>query len=216
MKLALVNASPRGKKSNSGLLLKWLVRDLPADAEKTLVCAVKAEDQKAAIGQIAGCDALVIAFPLYTDAMPGITKKFFENMMESKKSFSGKPVLFIIHSGFPEAVQSRMAERYVRYFAGLMDMHPAECLIIGGTEAMRFAPEEAFGKRANALAALGKKFVAGQVLTESDLHMPGHREKFPRAVMGLFNVIAPLTDVFWNQLLKKNGAFKKRFDRPYQ
>ncbi len=216
MKLALINASPRGKNSNSTLMLKWLSRDLPADTKKTFVYAVKAKDQTASIESITACDCFAVTFPLYTDAMPGIAKKFFEGMMEKKQHFTGKPVLFIIHSGFPEAVQSRMAERYVRHFANLMGMQTAGCVIIGGSETMRFAPEDAFSKRANALAALGTKFAAGQALTEQDLLMPGHREKLPKALMRLFNLIAPLTDVFWNQMLKKNGAFKRRFDRPYQ
>jgi len=216
MKLALINASPRGKNSNSTLLLKWLSRDLPADAEKTFVYAVKAEDQDTAIEKIKTCDYYAITFPLYTDAMPGIAKKFFEGMMESKQSFVGKPVLFIIHSGFPEALQSRMAERYVRHFARLMDMYPAECVIIGGSETMRFAPEEAFAKRADALATLGSKFGSGQPLTEQDMLMPGHQEKLSKALMFLFRLAAPLTDIMWNSMMKKNGVFKQRFDRPYQ
>jgi hypothetical protein len=46
-------------------------------------------------------------FPLYTDCMPGITKDYFEYMENNKKILEGKSITFIVHSGFPEAIQSR-------------------------------------------------------------------------------------------------------------
>ena len=216
MKLALVNASPRGKKSNSLKLIKWFARDLPQDIETTLIHAYKVAEQKQMISDIADCDAYLVVFPLYTDAMPGLAKAFFERMMDQKSRFSGKPILFIIHSGFPEAAQSPMVERYLRHFAKLMQMTVTGVVIIGGTESMQAAPEEAFGKRANALAALGQSFVAGKTLTDEECQLPGHRERFSKSAMRMFTVIAPLMDIFWNQQMKKNNAFDKRFDRPFQ
>jgi len=216
MKLALINASPRGKKSNSRKLIKWFSRDLPQDVETTMVFANRVAEQEHAIEDIAACDAYLVVFPLYTDALPGIAKAFFERMMAQKTRFTGKPVLFIIHSGFPEAAQSRMVERYARHFAKLMQMTVSGVVIIGGTESMQAAPEEAFGKRANALAALGQAFVSGKTLTEAECTMPGHREHLPRFVMRTINVAAPLMDIYWNQQLKKNNAFERRFDKPYE
>ncbi|MGH4124779.1 MAG: hypothetical protein ACREV6_17800 [Clostridium sp.] len=45
---------------------------------------------------------ILVIFPLYIDSMPGITKDFFEHMERNKGFLTGKPISFIIHSGFPE------------------------------------------------------------------------------------------------------------------
>ena len=172
MKLGLINASPRGKDSNSAKILGWLTSELPTDVETTSVYAVKAEDQEKAIDRIKPCDYYVIIFPLYTDAMPGIAKKFFENMMAAKASFAEKPVLFIIHSGFPEAAQSRTVARYVKHFAKLINMRDMGYIILGNSEGIRFHPKQASSKRAEAIAKIGKIIPRKASADQGRVHAP--------------------------------------------
>ena len=216
MKLGLINASPRGRNSNSQHILNWLTRDIENGVEKVLVTAVKAEKQDAAIESIKPCDYYVIIFPLYADAMPGIAKKFFENMMEVRESFKGKPVLFIIHSGFPEAIQSRMAERYVRHFANLMGMQTMGCIVMGNSEGIRMHPKQAESKRALAVSEIGKAILEKRPLTETECILPGQFEKMPKPMMSMFKVLAPLMDVGWHSLMRQNGAYQNRLNRPYE
>ncbi|MEX1308701.1 MAG: NAD(P)H-dependent oxidoreductase, partial [Eubacteriales bacterium] len=198
MKLGLINASPRGKNSNSAHILNWLTRDINETIEKTLVYAVKAENQAQAIESIKACDYYVVIFPLYADSMPGIAKAFFEKMMLKKESFTGKPVLFIIHSGFPEAVQSRMAERYVRHFARLLNMQTMGCIIIGNSEGIRMHPKQASSKRAEAIAHIGRTIPEKRTLTEAESTLPGQLEKMPKPMITLFKILAPLMDSGWH------------------
>ena len=216
MKLGLINASPRGKKSNSAEVLNWLTRAINEELETTLVYAVKAENQPQAIESIKSCDYYVVIFPLYADSMPGIAKKFFENMMNEKESFTGKPVLFIIHSGFPEAIQSRMAERYARHFAKLMDMQTMGCLIMGNSEGIRMHPKQAASKRAEAITQIGKVILEKRPLTEAECILPGQFEKMPKPMLNMFKNLAFLMDIGWHRMMRQNGAYQNRLDRPYQ
>ncbi|MEA1911499.1 MAG: NAD(P)H-dependent oxidoreductase [Spirochaetota bacterium] len=85
---------------------------------------------------------LLFVFPLYVDSMPGITKAFFELMENYKEYFSGKPVYFIIHSGFPEMIHSKALSRYLSYFSGkIMNMNYKGTVIIGWSEALQLAPD---------------------------------------------------------------------------
>jgi hypothetical protein len=66
-------------------------------------------------------------------------------MENHKEKFSGKPVYFVIHSGFPEMIQSQTLSRYLKYFSrGIMNMEYKGTVIIAGSEALQMAPDGAF------------------------------------------------------------------------
>ncbi len=50
---------------------------------------------------------LLILFPLYTDAMPAVTKLFFERLERIKEKLSGVKVYYVVQSGFSGANHSR-------------------------------------------------------------------------------------------------------------
>ncbi len=58
-----------------------------------------------------------IIFPLYADAMPGITKLFFEELNIIAKQKESVKAYFIVHSGFGGAKHSRAVERYLEYLS---------------------------------------------------------------------------------------------------
>ena len=125
MKLTIVNGSPRGRKSNSDKILEWLladIKDTPGFSyEKVYVVDIKGRENQ--IEVLKASDSIIVIFPIYTDCMPGIAKEFFELMESNKEIFVGKPITFIVHSGFPEAIHSRAIERYNQYFAKLLKMN---------------------------------------------------------------------------------------------
>ena len=49
-------------------------------------------------------------------------------------------------------------------------------------------------------------------------HSLAKRERYSLAVKFLLYIMTPLglTDAYWNGQLKKNNAFSKRFDKPYE
>ena len=167
MKLTIVNGSPRGRKSNSDRILEWLLADIKdiSDFFYEKIYAVDIKDRESQIETLKDSDSIVVIFPLYTDCMPGITKDFFENMENNKKFFQGKPITFIVHSGFPEAIQSRAVERYNEYFAKLMDMNYLGTIIMGNSESLSAAPDSMFKKKIPSFKTIGKCIIQNKPLT---------------------------------------------------
>ncbi len=215
MKLALINGSPRGKSGNSGKLLDWLTRGILDQTEITRIIAADVKNQQESVDAISACDYIVCCFPLYTDLTPGIVKQFFETMAQQKDKFKEKPILYFVHSGFPEVTQSRLLERYCRHFTHVMDMQYMGCIILGGSEPIRYAPENAFKKKMEAIQNIGLKILAKAPIEPDALRLPGQIERMSRFRRFVLLLMPFLFDLFWNFELKKNNAFKKRFDRPY-
>lgn len=217
MKLTIVNGSPRGRKSNSDKILQWLLADIKDTSgfsyEK--VYAVDIKERESQIETLKGSDSIVVIFPLYTDCMPGITKDFFENMENNKELLKGKVITFIVHSGFPEAIQSRAVERYNEYFSKLMEMNYMGTIIMGGSEALSAAPDSMFKKKIESFKAIGKCIIQNKPLTAKDKALIGKPELVSGVMLFLMKRLS-VNDFFWNSQLKKNNAFDKRFEKPYK
>jgi len=91
MKLAVINGSPRGKNSNSSLIVRWIFEPV-ADMhfQYDIFYASQTSKHAELIGSLSAYDACLIIFPLYTDAMPGIVKTLFERMAERKEELKQK------------------------------------------------------------------------------------------------------------------------------
>lgn len=211
MKVGLINGSPRGVKSNTDKILKWITPDV--ETEK--VYTVKVNQHEEGIERIQDCDVLIFVFPLYTDSMPGVMKAFFEALAMRIDVFSGKSAVFIIHSGFTEAVHSRAIEKYVRYYATkIMGMNLVGTVVMGGSEALQVAPDEYFSKKMKAFAVLRENILNDEDLNEPALITIAGIERFNRSMRVLMRM-AKMGDIYWNRQLKKNEVFDKRFDTPY-
>ncbi len=217
MKLTIVNGSPRGRKSNSDKILQWLLADIKDTTgfsyEK--IYAVDIKERENQIDSLETSDSMVVIFPLYTDCMPGITKDFFEYMENNKKIFEGKAITFIVHSGFPEAIQSRAVEKYNEYFASLLKMHYMGTIIMGGSEALTAAPENYFRNKVIGFKAIGKSIMQNKPLTDQDKAVIGKPEVLPWHMLLIMKWLS-INNFFWNSQLKKNNAFDKRYDKPYK
>jgi hypothetical protein len=216
MKLVIVNGSPRGRKSNSDKILEWILSDIKDTAhfsyEKIYAADIKERDKQ--LETLKSADYLLVIFPLYTDSMPGITKEIFEHMERVKEELKGKPVSFVIHSGFPEALQSRTVEKYTEYFSRLLSMDYMGTIIMGGSEALSAAPESMFKNKIIAFKALGKSIIQTKSFDAAYKQIISKPETLPKHyifIMKHFN----FGDFFWNKMLKNNNAFDKRFDKPY-
>ncbi|MBC8059727.1 MAG: NAD(P)H-dependent oxidoreductase, partial [Clostridiaceae bacterium] len=159
-------------------------------------------------------DYVLVIFPLYTDSMPGITKDFFEYMERNKGVLSGKPISFIIHSGFPEACQSRNVMKYTEYFSKLLGMKYMGSIIMGGSEALSAAPESMFRKKIEAFKSIGRSIYEYKEFEAADKIIISKPETLPSIQIFVLKHLN-VSNLFWNSTLKKNNAFKKRFDKPY-
>ena len=216
MQLAIFNGSPRRSKSNSTLLLTQFLNGYH-DTTPQLPIHYLADTKKISshIEHFEEADTVIIIFPLYTDAMPGQVKFFFEALapIESK----AKNVGFIVQSGFPEAHHSVYIERYLEKLDKRKEWNYIGTVIKGGIEGIQIMPPSMTKKLYNQFYELGKYFAAtGKFKPDivDKLRTPYKLNKRGQFVFRFMKWIG-LTNFYWNKKLKENGAFEKRFAQPY-
>jgi len=216
MKLVIVNGSPRGRKSNSDKIIEWPLSEIKANQDFVYekVYVTELNERVKQIEVLKTADYILVIFPLYTDSMPGITKEFFEHMEKNKESLALKPISFIIHSGFPEALQSRNALKYTEYFSKLIGMKYMGGIIMGGSEALSAAPQSIYRKKIKAFKSIGRSIYECKEFEAADKIIISKPEALPKVQLFIMKYLN-ISDFFWNSLLKKNNAFEKRFDKPY-
>jgi len=167
------------------------------------------------IGNAKSADVLLFVFPLYVDSMPGITKSFFELMENHKEIFSGKPVYYIIHSGFPEMIQSKALSRYTKYFSSkVIGMDHKGTVIIGGSEALQMAPDGAFRRLQSNLKIVGDAIRNGKSIPDDINILINKRDRLTAFQRFMFS-INPLKNFYWNYRAKQHGAKINLMDKPY-
>ena len=116
MKLTVFNGSPRGKNSNSRILLEHFLKGFMTTKGNTYELADLARVKESAdcLKLFQEAEQVLLAFPLYTDAMPAIVKTFIESL-EPLCDRTGNPDIgFIVQGGLPEVSHSRYVERYLK------------------------------------------------------------------------------------------------------
>ena len=211
MKLTIFNGSPRGKSSNSTRMIPWIINEFPDN-----ICYLnKLSLHESYIESAKSADTLLFIFPLYVDSMPGITKSFFELMETHKEIFYEKAVYYIIHSGFPEMIQSKALSRYLSYFSlKVMNMDYMGTVIIGGSEAMQMAPDGAFRKIQSKLKIVGNTITNRETIPDNINILINKRDRLTALRRFLFK-INPLKNFYWNYRAKQHGVKINLLDQPY-
>lgn len=137
-KVLLVSASPKGgKKSNSYQMGSFFLNQMEARGWSSETFFLKREpgmEEKLAV-EVGRHDLVVLAFPLYIDAMPYLVTRALEHLAAQPRGH--KPALALLcNSGFPEASQCRMAVALVRQFAHQAGFPWAGALYTGSGEAV--------------------------------------------------------------------------------
>ncbi len=219
MKLAIFNGSPRNKKSNSKVLIDHFLTGYNKVCSEPVsihyIANRKQKEKRKEIFQKA--EIIIIIFPLYTDCMPGIVKEFFENIVELKFTHT-KKIGFIVQSGFPEAIHSIYIERYLKKLTTRLKGEYLGTIIKGGVESIRSMPPWMSKKLFGRFHDLGEYFAKNKTFSPQIQGVLRKPYKMSLMIRLLFSVISKtgLTDFYWNSNLKKNGAFKNRFDKPFE
>ncbi|MEA2076292.1 MAG: NAD(P)H-dependent oxidoreductase [Euryarchaeota archaeon] len=223
MKLTVFNGSPRGKGSNTKILLEHFINGFMTTDGNTYELAYlnRVKESDDFIKLFRDAEQVLLAFPLYTDAMPAIVKTFIE-LLEPLCDKEGNPDIgFIVQSGFPEAIHSRYVERYLEKLAGRLGCRYKGTVIRGMGEIIR---GEAIGavpgwmnkKLYKSFYELGKSFGKTGEFNEQIVRKLAKPERLTKFNFWVFKLLYDITSIiYWNKMLKENNAFEKRFDKPY-
>jgi hypothetical protein len=217
--LLLLNASPRGPRSNSMRMLMHVAEGWQAAGgdEPTVLHLARRADFPKAVAAFAGAETVLIGMPLYTDSMPGLVMEFVE-ALEPLVGLDGNPRLgFLVQSGFSEAVHSRGLERYLDKLAARLGGPYAGTIVRGNGEALQAMPDQAIAGLIAKLQSLGGELARDGRFDDATLSQVAGTERFsaPMAAVMSLALKLPVTQFYWTGQLKKNGVWDQRFAAPY-
>ncbi len=220
MKLTIFNGSPRPGKNNTQLLLNSLIEGFKSSGkdDPDVYKLNKLASLTEAAEIFKSADTVLIAFPLYSYAMPGEVQHFFEELEPLKGKCSGKKLGFLVQYGFREAVHARPLERHLEKFAGMLGCTYMGTIIKGGCDALirgRVKPSAAvFG----GIEAIGKNLAEEGTFDRKQLLEYSQPETAAKNSLWIMKIIVKLINRFyWGSLLKKNGvSITDSFAQPYR
>jgi hypothetical protein len=215
VRLAVFNGSPRGKGSNAKLILEHFTNGFMATDGNAyeLVYLVRVKDSENFIKLFQEAEHVLLAFPLYFDAMPAIVKTFIESLEPLRRRQGNPDIGFIVRSGFPEAIHSRYLERYLEKLAKRLGCRYKGTVIRGGGEGIRATPDRVNKKLFKSFYELGKAFGETGEFDKQIVFKLGQPERLTKFYFWFAKFITHRR--YWDKILKKNNAFEKRFARPY-
>ena len=218
MSLVIFNGSPRGKSSNSKLMSDSFLKGFLSTTEENsdIYYLINKKETGAHKEAFKNAEEVIFIFPLYTDAMPGMVKEFFEEVEEYDSS--GKKIGFIVHSGFPEAVHSMCLAEYLKRFSEIIKAEYIGTVITGESEALKFMSEKMKNKKLSPFYNLGREYGLNHEFNREITNELGKTYKFNKFILAVLKVLISLGifNIGWDKVLKKNNSFQKRFYKPYQ
>ena len=160
---------------------------------------------------------VLLAFPLYTDAIPAIVKTFIESLEPLCWRKDNPSIGFIVHSGLPEAIHSRYIERYLQKLAVRLGCGYTGTVIKGGSEGTGALPSFMTRKVFKSFYELGRVFTETGTFNEQIVLKLARPEKLSGFRRLFFNSIGHRLSglIIWDKKLKENKAFENRFAKPY-
>lgn len=217
MKLALFNGSPRGVKSNTKILLDHFQMGFEEKGGTIESCdyLIKQKELDRQVERFRKAQTIFLAFPLYADSVPGIVKNF----IEAVGSFNGegKSILFLVQSGFPEAVQSQGVKNYLELLSKRWKMNCLGVIVKPGVEGIQIMPSSMTKKLFHRMTLLGRQVAENGYPDQGLLDQLAKPYKFSPMKILVYRLMSltGLTNFYWNHNLKKHHAYQKRFDAPY-
>lgn len=211
MKLAVLNGSPRGEKSNSLRMAQWV---LGPESKEKITNINKPINHQNVIEETLKADTLLFIFPLYVDSMPGQVKAFFELMEKNKVNYKEKSVSFIIHSGFPERVHCYNLMSYLEYFSEMMEMNYLGTVIMAGSESLQMAPDNFYRRQLPLFRSLYSFLERGEKIPEGITKKLSKTERQSKLASYLYK-INPFKNFYWNYRANQHGFKGDLRARPY-
>ena len=206
MKIAMINGSPKLGESNSGVLLKRFEAFLEPDSEITYYSLNKKDLDAGQYSELCEADAIVLAFPLYIDAIPSHLFRMMIQLEEylKKARRSDLYVYVILNNGFYEGQQSHIAVEIMKNWCARAGVIFGMAIGQGAGEMLGFmekvpaghGPMKNLGRSMELLADCIRRQQQG----ETCLFSPN----FPRFAWKL-----AANRTFWHPQARKNGLTKR-------
>jgi len=206
-KLIIYNGSPRRSGSNSTFILKKVVEALGDQVEiRDLKQADKWEEWAEAFKNE---KHTMFFMPLYVHAMPSHVMGFIEKLQPSEGSIS-----FFVQSGFPESAQSHYLEAYFEQLALRLGRNYLGTAIKGGVESLRMRPAKVQEKKFEPMVKAIVNLVREGKFDLTDIRQLAMPVRFGKGVAIIVKLFAKMgaLNTYWDQQLKENHAYDKRFD----
>jgi multimeric flavodoxin WrbA len=215
MKLALFNGSPRGKTSNTRVLMDHFLNGFMKTRDNTYEVAYlkDTENKDTFVKLFREAEYVILASPLYTDAMSSLMKDFIESLEPLCKREGNPDIGFMVQSGFPEPEHCRYLERYYLKLAKRLGCRYMGTIIRGTGEMVKAAPPMMNRGVYKSFHKLGEAFGRTGEFDRKKLTNLARPERCSKL---RYHILRTLVHrMYWDVLLKKNNAFEKRFDKPY-
>lgn len=218
MKITVFNGSPRGGKSNTRILLEHLVHGYQSvrEAEIHVHFLNRRKQRDAQREAFAQADLILLAFPLYVHAMPGLVKELLE-VLEPRDPADGARLAFIVQQGFPETHQSAWLTPYLARLPARLGCADAGIAVKGGVEGIQIQPEWMTRKLYRAFGDLGRDLAHQGHFDPTRLKKLAHPERLGLGRRLVYRALAAtgVSNFYWDRNLKENGAYENRHARPY-
>lgn len=217
-----LNGSPRGLESNTHVMLD-MVRDGAGEgAHWDEVELRRTRDHAHVCEMLARADGVVLAYPLYTDSMPGIVVAFLETLATDEAVVDAvrsreTPILFLVHSGFPEGIHTKHLEVVHRRVCERLGLRHLGTVRKPGSEGVRFMPPFMLRPVARTLGRVGEALTAGEDVAVARPERLVAFERFGllRRAMVRLGMALGTINVYWYSMLRSHDAWERRFDAPY-
>jgi multimeric flavodoxin WrbA len=214
-RLTLFNGSPRGRRGNTPIFLNELAKGFGGPTEMHHLVRIKSTDEF--VQAFADADCVWLGFPLYTDAMPGIVKHFIDALQPLAGRKNNPSLGFIVQSGFPEGLHSRYVEHYLEKLAARLGSPYLGTIVKGNGEGVRLMSANANQNLFGGLQSLGGGLAANGRLDTETLSRVSHPERFPSVLGPVFKIFVrlPFAHSYFDNMLKTNGVYERRFAQPF-
>ncbi|MEJ2707490.1 MAG: NAD(P)H-dependent oxidoreductase [Anaerolineales bacterium] len=214
-RLTVFNGSPRGRKGNTPLMLDQFMQGFGGPVEIYHLNRLKETERM--VQAFGDAECILFGFPLYTDAMPGMVKRFIEALEPLAGRESNPPLGFLVQSGFPEGLHSRYVERYLEKLAARLRSPYLGTIVKGGGEGTRVMPPNMNQALFANLQSLGARLAASGRFDLAVLREIAKPEQYPWYMGPVFQVFLrlPIAHTYFDNMLEENGVFEQRFARPF-
>jgi hypothetical protein len=158
-------------------------------------------------------DMVLLAFPLYNDAMPSIVKEFIESLAPYQGKEGNPTLLFLVQCGFLGGSNTTPIAAYLKKLADRLGCLCAGVIRKDGVEGIQGKPRLLNRRLFTAMYKLGYELGSTGHIEERGLQLLAQPENYSQLTLKIFNKLAEY--VYWKPLYKRNGTYVRRFDRPY-